>query len=163
MARMPIEHGKVREYALATDNFASTYLDDIDAVIPPTFLSTVVFWESLTSVFDFPETVAALRDAGINADVRRLLSLEQEYIYHTELPRAGQVCYTSIRFDRIEEKMSSAGRMIMVHFVVEFRSEDTVDGVSRLRAECRYTSGFMADVQAGDPPAGKLGARRDRA
>jgi len=44
MAIMPIERGKIREYATATAAARPAYLDDPKAPVPPTFLATVVFW-----------------------------------------------------------------------------------------------------------------------
>ena len=44
MAIMPIEWGKIREYATATAAARTAYLDDPKAPVPPTFLATVVFW-----------------------------------------------------------------------------------------------------------------------
>ncbi|WP_021593987.1 FAS1-like dehydratase domain-containing protein [Actinomadura welshii] len=138
MAVMPVERGKIREYAVATANERAEYLDDPKAPIPPTFLATVVFWETLGDVFDLPEAVAAWADAGVERDVRNLLSLEQEYVFHGELSRAGDVLTTSLRFDGVEEKHGRSGRMLLVRFAVEFRGDDDV-----LRAECRYTSAYL--------------------
>lgn len=139
-ALMPVERGKIREYAIATGSSRPEYLDDPQAPIPPTFLSSVVFWESLEDVFALPEAADALREAGIEADVRRLLSLEQEYVFHGSLPRAGDALLATLRFDGVESKEGKRGRMVLVRFAVEFRGE------GRLRAECRYTSAFVADA-----------------
>jgi hypothetical protein len=138
MATMPVELGKVREYARATANDRPEYLDDPHPPIPPTFLSTVVFWEPLADVLQTPAVVDACRAAGIEPDVRQLLSLEQEYVFPGPLPRAGDTLSTSTRFDGVEVKAGSKGPMILVHFAVEFRGER-----DELRAECLYTSGFV--------------------
>jgi hypothetical protein len=137
-AIMPVERGKIREYAIATGSSRPEYLGDPQAPIPPTFLSTVVFWESLEGVFALPEAAEALRDVGIAANVRRLLSLEQEYVFHGSLPRAGDTLLTNLRFDGAEPKEGKRGRMVLVRFTVEFHGE------GKLRAECRYTSAFVA-------------------
>jgi hypothetical protein len=136
---MPVERGKIREYAIATGSARPEYLDDPQAPIPPTFLSTVVFWESLEDVFALPEAVEALREAGIEPDVRGLLSLEQEYLFHSSLPRAGDTLLITMRFDGVEPKQGTRHRMVLVRFTVEFHGE------GRLRAECRYTSAFVAE------------------
>jgi hypothetical protein len=138
MAVMPVEWGKIREYAVATANGRAEYLDDPRAPIPPTFLTTVVFWETLGDVFELPEAVAALARCGIERDVRTLLSLEQEYVFHGELPRAGDVLTTSLRFDGTEEKHGRSGRMLLMRFAVEFRGDEDA-----LRAEDRYTSAYL--------------------
>ena len=44
---MPIERGKVREYAAATGAARPVYLDDPAPPIPPTFLSSVVLWAQI--------------------------------------------------------------------------------------------------------------------
>jgi hypothetical protein len=41
---MPVERGKIREFARATMSSAPEYSDDPVAPIPPTFLTTVSFW-----------------------------------------------------------------------------------------------------------------------
>jgi hypothetical protein len=138
MATMPIERGKVREYALATANDRPEYLDDPRAPIPPTFLSTVVFWEDLESILRSDEAVSACRAVGLEPDMRRLLSLEQEYVFHGPLPRVGDTLTTSLRFDRAEVKPGRNGPMVLLHFEVEFAGDD-----GRLRAQCLYTSGFV--------------------
>jgi hypothetical protein len=135
---MPIEWGKIREYAVATANARTEYLDNPRAPIPPTFLSTVVFWDELAQVFETPEAEAAFADSGLDRDVRRLLSLEQEYVFHGPLPHAGEVLTTSGRFDRLLTKRGRRGPMTMVHFTLEFRDADGV-----LRAECHYTSAYV--------------------
>jgi acyl dehydratase len=151
MATMPVELGKVREYALATGAVGPAYLADPAAPIPPTFLSTVVYWESLQDVLDAPETVAALAAHGVVPDVGRLLSVEQEYRFAPPLPRAGEVLETRLRFDGVTAKDGRrGGPMLFVRFAVEFlRDGDRV-------AECRYTSAYLpggAPSSAIDPAA----------
>jgi hypothetical protein len=97
--------------------------------------------------------VAALAEAGIEADVRRLLSLEQEYVFTGPVPRAGDVLETRLRFDGITAKEGRrGGRMVFMRFVVEFH------GARGVRAECRYTSPTWRARPR--PPAG--GRRRGR-
>src|ERR1700751_4621250 len=42
---MVVERGKIREFARATASARPQYLDDAEAVSPPTFLTTVAFWQ----------------------------------------------------------------------------------------------------------------------
>lgn len=144
MAQMPIERGKIREYAVATAAARSEYLDDPHAPIPPTFLSTVVFWDSVADALGTPEAAQACRDAGVEPDVRNLLSLEQEYVFHGPLPRAGDTVFTSSRFDRVNVKEGKSGRMAMMHYALEFRDAD-----GTLRAECLYTSAYVQAASVG--------------
>lgn len=141
MARMPIETGKIREYARATQNVAPPYLAEKRAPITPTFLSSVVFWENLTDCITSPEAREACRALGIEPDARSLLSLEQEYVFHGRIPRAGDVLETRTRFDGVEVKERSRGSMLMMHFAVEFLGEQ-----GELRAECLYTSAYLSDT-----------------
>lgn len=140
MAMMPIERGKVREYAIATAAACPEFLDDPRAPIPPTFLSTVVFWDDLNAVLHSTDAVEACREAGIASDVTRLLSAEQEYLFFGPLPRVGDTLMTATRFDGVEQKTGRGGQMVFVRFAVEFRSPD-----GGLRAECRYTSVFVPE------------------
>ncbi|WP_376768528.1 MaoC/PaaZ C-terminal domain-containing protein [Pseudonocardia pini] len=159
---MPIELGKVREYALATGADRPEYLATDTPPVPPTFLATVVYWERLSAVFETPEAAAAFEEAGIEADVRRLLSLEQEYVFAGPPPRAGDVLETRLRFDGVTAKEGRrGGRMLLVHFAVEFHGPGSPDreasGPGALRAECRYTSAYLTG--SSPAPAGR-GERR---
>lgn len=154
MVLMPIERGKIREYAVATENGRPEYLDDPRASVPPTFLATVVFWEQLTEAVRSPRAERAFTALGMQPDVRRLLSAEQEYLFHGPPPRAGDLLFTSLRFDRVSEKSGRRGQMLFVHFTVEFH-----DGDGALRAECRYTSAYLtgdrgATGKSGRAPSG---------
>jgi hypothetical protein len=134
---MPIERGKVREYALATGAVRPEYLDDPHPAIPPTFLSTVVFWHSVEDMIRRPEVLAACAAAGVAAEVRNLLSLEQEYLFYGAVPRAGELLEPVSRFDNAAVKRPG---FVLVHFAIEFR--DPASG--EVRAECRYTSAYRA-------------------
>ena len=135
MAVMPIEWGKVREYAMATAAARPAYVDDPAAPIPPTFLATVVWWTPVGDTLRAPEVVRACAEAGVPADVRNLLSLEQEYVFHGDVPRAGEELAVENRFDEAVVKRKG---MVILRYVLEFR--DPASGA--LRAECRYTSAY---------------------
>ena len=137
MNEMPIEWGKIREYAIATGSHNPDYLDRQNAPIPPTFLSTVVFWDQPGAGLRTPEAVAALVGLGIDDDIRNVLSAEQEYTFHGPLPRAGDRLVLTHRFEGAEVKEGRrSGRMVFTRFAVEFRDPDTRE----IRAECLYTS-----------------------
>ncbi len=139
MAMMPIEWGKVREYARATAAARPVYLDDPNAPIPPTFLATVVFWAPIGETLRTQQVLQACSDAGVEADLGSLLSLEQEYIYHGPLPRAGETLHTSERLRDASVKRTRDGRaMVMITFAVSFHDER-----GELRAECLYTSAYV--------------------
>ena len=151
MAVMPIERGKIREYARATAADRPAYVDALRPPVPPTFLATVVFWEDLASVFAEPRLVEELSRIGIVFDVHSLLSLEHEYIFHGPLPRAGDELHTCLVLREVTETPTRRGRMARVCFAVEFRDPDGV-----LRAECRYTSGVFADVTTSTHPTSSI-------
>jgi hypothetical protein len=139
MAIMPIERGKVREYAAATAAARPAYLDDPKAPVPPTFLATVVFWTPIGETVRDPEVLRACAEAGVPADLGSLLSLEQEYVYHGPLPRAGETLHTAERLSDVKVKRTRAGRaMVIVRFTVDFR-----DDRGELRAQCDYTSAYV--------------------
>jgi N-terminal half of MaoC dehydratase len=139
MAIMPIERGKIREYAKATAAARPVYLDDQKAPIPPTFLATVVFWTPIGETVRAPEVLRACADAGVEASLGSLLSLEQEYVYHGPLPRAGETLQTTERLTDVTQKRTRDGRpMVVVRFTVSFHDER-----GALRAECLYTSAYV--------------------
>jgi hypothetical protein len=138
MTEMPVEWGKIREYALATGSHHPDYLDNPSAPIPPTFLATVVFWDEPGRGLRTPEAEAALAELGVagGMDIRNILSAEQEYRFTGPLPRGGERLWLSHRFDGAEVKEGRrGGQLVFTRFAVEFR-----DATGELRAECLYTS-----------------------
>ena len=138
MAVMPIEWGKVREYAGATGAARPVYLEDPQAPIPPTFLATVAFWTPIGRTVRAPEVAKACAEVGIEPGYSTLLSLEQEYVFPGPVPRAGETLHTSERLQDVRVKQTRQGPMVMVRFVVAFHDEH-----GQLRAECRYTSAHL--------------------
>ncbi|WP_030616509.1 FAS1-like dehydratase domain-containing protein [Streptomyces fulvoviolaceus] len=138
MAIMPIEWGKVREYANATAAARPAYLDDPNAPIPPTFLATVIYWSRIGDTVRAPEVAEACATVGIEPDVRNLLSLEQEYFFHGPIPRAGETLHNSERLYDVRIKQGRQGPMVLVRFLVSFHDDQGL-----LRAECRYTSAYV--------------------
>jgi hypothetical protein len=151
MAYMPIEWGKIREYAVATGSTDPDYLENPNAPIPPTFLSTVVFWDQPGRGMQSAEAIAALAeiDAGQSTDIRNVLSVEQEYRFHGPLPRAGERLLLTHRFDGVEVKTGRrGGQMVFSRFAVEFRDAD-----GSLRAECLYTSARTSKAATEESPS----------
>jgi hypothetical protein len=139
MAIMPIEWGKIREYATATAAARPAYLDDPKAPVPPTFLATVVFWTPIGDTLRSPEVLRACAEAGVEATRGNLLSLEQEYVFHGPPPHAGQTLRTAERLNDIRPKQTREGQtMIVIRFTVSFHDER-----GDLRAECNYTSAYV--------------------
>jgi len=132
-ATMPIERGKVREFARACMSSNPAYVDAPSPVSPPTFLTTVNFWMgSGTSPL-----------AQLDIDLRRLLHGGQEYVFHGPPPRAGTELTFQTRVDQIYEKEGRrGGTMTFVETVTEFR-----DPAGTLVAEARSTA-----IETGQAP-----------
>jgi hypothetical protein len=73
---MPVEHGKVREFVIATRGDQARFAEG-DHAVPPTFLACARLWQD-------PEQAAVA--AG---DMSRLLHAGQEYIFHGPPPKVG--------------------------------------------------------------------------
>lgn len=131
-ATMPLERGKIREFAKACQSADSAYGDDATPPVPPTFLTTVNFWMgSGTSPL-----------AQLDIDLRRLLHGGQEYVFHGAPPRAGTDLTFQTRVDKIYEKEGKrGGTMTFVETVTEFRDQ------GRLVAEARSTA-----IETGQAP-----------
>ncbi|MFG3022335.1 MaoC family dehydratase N-terminal domain-containing protein [Streptomyces sp. NPDC048254] len=108
---VPVERGKIREFAAAMQSQHPAYQEP-DAVVPPTFLVSSAFWA--------PD--GARPDTGF--DRRRLLHGEQEYVFHGPPPRAGQVLTARARLaERYEKPGKRGGTMRFAVIVTEFRDE----------------------------------------
>jgi hypothetical protein len=113
MYTMPIERGKIREFARAAMAPDPAY-DAPDAVVPPTFLTTAsLTWE--------PPGELDLGD--LELDLRRVLHGEEEYVFHGPLPRAGQTLEVTTRLGDVYRKPGRrGGDLTFVTIVHEFRS-----------------------------------------
>ena len=112
---MTVERGKVREFARATQSHHADYLEDAEPPIPPTFLTTVTFWQP-------PEAADLFRKLDI--DGRRLLHGEQEYEFFWRVPRAGEDLTARTSVEEIYEKEGKrGGTMTFVVTVTDFHDE----------------------------------------
>ncbi len=112
---MVVERGKVREFARATGSSNPDYLDDPEPLSPPTFLTTVAFWQP-------PEANDIYRE--IDIDLRRLLHGEQEFLFLHEPPRAGTALHAQTV---VEETYEKEGRRGGVMTFVVLRTDFTDD------------------------------------
>jgi hypothetical protein len=124
--QIPIERGKIREFARACMTTNDEYVVDAQPAVPPTFLTTTNFWMSAgTSPL-----------AKLDIDLRRLLHGGQEYVFHGPPPRAGIELTFQTRVDKIYEKEGKrGGTMTFIETVTEFR-----DPSGDLVAEARSTA-----------------------
>lgn len=114
MYTLPLERGKIREFARATQSDNAAY-DGPDAVLPPTFLTTAgLVWE--------PEDEIDLTDLGL--DLRRVLHAEEEYVFHGPPSRAGQTLSVTARLGEVYRKTGRrGGELTFVTLVREFQDE----------------------------------------
>jgi N-terminal half of MaoC dehydratase len=133
---VPIERGKIREFAKAANSTDAAY-DGPEAIVPPTFLTTArINWQPAAD-----NIVATL-----GFDLRRVLHGEEEYVYFGELPKAGQTLQVETRIgDRFEKQGKRGGVMRFAVIVSEFR-----DASGRLVAEQRSTLVETAAQSGGD-------------
>ena len=115
---MDVEAGKVREFARAVRS------SNEGPVIPPTFLTTMAFWQTDGSD---PWTAVAM-------DQSRGLHAEQEFVFHGPPPRAGQRLVGTSRVTEVYEKQGRNGTLTFAVMVTEFR-----DGSGALVATATLT------------------------
>lgn len=117
-----VERGKIAEFAEAMLSDEPAYRG-LDAIIPPTFLTSAARWA--------PPGVRV--DVGF--DRKRLLHGEQEYTFHGDLPAAGDVLTAVERvIDRYEKPGKRGGTMRFATVVTEYH-----DAVGTLVAEAKAT------------------------
>jgi hypothetical protein len=123
---IPLEWGKIREFAIATKSTDPAYRAGPASVVTPTFLTTAQLnWVS-------GETVAP---EPLDLDFTRVLHAEEEFVFHGPPPRAGQTLTVDFRVgDRYEKTGRRGGQMRFVVLVNEFR-----DAAGALVAEQRTT------------------------
>jgi hypothetical protein len=135
---IPIERGKIREFALACFDANPEYTQVPVPPIPPTYLTVRSFWM----------TAATSPLARVGLDLRRLLHGGEEYVFHGPPPRAGQELTMQTRIDKVYEKEGRrGGSMTFVEAVTVF-----VDGDGDVRVECRSTA-----IETARPPTREAG------
>lgn len=137
---IPIERGKIREFALACFDGNPEYTQGSAPPVPPTYLTVRNFWM----------TGATSPLARVGLDLRRLLHGGEEYVFHGPPPRAGEELTMQTRIDKVYEKQGKrGGTMTFVESVTEF-----TDAEGRLRVECRSTAIETAQAPSSAPPSG---------
>ena len=111
---IPLEWGKIREFALATKSTNPAYFSAEDSIVPPTFLTTA----QLTWVGG--ETVAP---EPLDLDFTRVLHAEEEFLFYGPPPQAGQTLTVTFRVaDRYTKEGRRGGQMRFVVLLNEFRN-----------------------------------------
>jgi len=119
---VPVERGKIREFAAAMQSENPAYQGSA-AIVPPTFLTTATQWAPSES------------RVAHGFERARLLHGEQEFVFHGPPPRAGDVLTASEHVaERYEKQGKRGGTMRFAVIVTEFR-----DPHGELVAESRST------------------------
>jgi hypothetical protein len=111
---IPIERGKIREFARAAQSEDPCYQGE-SAIVPATFLTTArLLWRS-------PTDPSQAEIAGF--DRRRVLHGAEEFVFHGELPHAGEVLTVETKLgDTYEKAGKRGGAMRFAVIVSEFRN-----------------------------------------
>jgi hypothetical protein len=119
---MPIERGKIREFAAATGAADPIYRSS-NPPVPPTFLATAMHWE--------PQDPPLATLLGL--DLGRVLQGGQEYAFIGPLPHAGDTLHVETLVESVTDKQSSrGGRMTLIVVLTRFlRPDGTVAAESR--------------------------------
>ena len=124
---LDIERGKVREFARAVHAQDAAYFRAEYQLSPPTFLTTMFFWEELVDGANPWHLVKMSQERGMHA--------EQEYIFHGPPPVVGTTLHCRSRIESIYEKAGKrGGTLTFAVMVTEFRDES-----GKLVAEARMT------------------------
>jgi len=131
----PIEWGKVREFAAATQSRYGGFVGDPDIAVPPTFLACASAW--------WAEASNCILDP--DRDQSQVIHGEQEFVFHGEPPRVGEWLVAQQRLDDVYAK--SGRRCATMTFVVvatEFRNS-----TGRVVAEAKQTVILFGSPQKG--------------
>jgi hypothetical protein len=117
-----VERGKIAEFAEAMLSDEPAYRGP-DAIIPPTFLTSAARWAT-----------PGVR-VNVGFDRKRLLHGEQEYVFHGDLPAAGDALTAQEKVvDRFSKPGKRGGEMRFATVVTEYR-----DAAGTLVAEAKAT------------------------
>src|SRR5215208_5943 len=124
---LDVERGKIHEFARAIRASDAAYFRRERQPSPPTFLTTMFFWEELVEGGNPWHLVKMSQERGMHA--------EQEYIFHGPPPVAGTRLRCRSKIESMYEKAGKrGGTMTFAVMVTEFRDES-----GTLVAEARMT------------------------
>lgn len=133
--RLDVERGKIIEFARAIRSDHPEHVTGDHPISPPTFLTTILFWDKLVPDSNPWSKVAMNQKRGLHA--------EQEFIFHGPPPRAGTKLTCQSRIAEIYDKEGRrGGTLTFAVMVTEFRDE-----TGKLVAEARMTG-----VETARPP-----------
>lgn len=126
---MPVEFGKIREFARATGSRHPRHYEAENAVSPPTFLMTAAFWQTAASSA-WPK----------DRDMRRVLHASQEFVFPKGPPAAGTRLTGQQRIeDTYTKDGKRGGTMTFTTLLTEYRDESG-DVVAEVRNTLVETS-----------------------
>lgn len=111
---MPVERGKIREFAAATGATDPIY-QSAKPPVPPTFLATSMHWE--------PQDPPLAELLGL--DLGTVLQGGQEYAFFGRLPHAGDLLHAETAVESVTGKESGrGGRMTLIVVLTRFLRPD---------------------------------------
>lgn len=123
---VPVEYGKIREFAEAIGSPFAVYREGDTVSAPATFLTTTFFWERRVPGADLIEALVLNPASAVHAT--------QEYRFVGPPPAAGTVLSAQMRVDKVSSKTNRQGKVLNIaELVTEFRD------AGRLVAESRMT------------------------
>jgi hypothetical protein len=115
---LSVERGKIREFARATLSSHPAYVRNEQPVSPPTFLTTMFFWEE--------HAPGSNPWHLVHLDPKRGMHAEQEYVFYGPPPRAGTRLACRSRIENVFHKDGRrGGRLTFAVMVTEFRDATT--------------------------------------
>lgn len=121
--RMDIERGKIREFAVATYSSNRNYVEDEFPVVPPTFLTTTLLWQ----------TEGSDPWRKVELDGKRGLHAEQKYEFFGPPPRAGtRLNCTSRIVDIYTKQGRKGGEMTFAVMTTDFEDEQEISLLGQL-------------------------------
>lgn len=122
---VPVEHGKIHEFAEAIHSPMTLYENAGATCMPATFLATAFFWERRTAGADLIGVLALNPASAVHAT--------QEYRFFGPPPRAGTVLAAQMRIDSIQCKTNRSGKVLSIaELVTEFRDNGKLVAESRM-------------------------------
>ncbi len=115
---VPLERGKIREFAASVGSYLPDYLEDPHPIVPPTYLlMSAYFWGYLL------ERPGDTDLARIGADKMMSLDGGQSFTYHGPLPRAGETLTARTFVEDVWQKQSrSSGRLSFIKMCSTFKN-----------------------------------------
>ncbi len=113
LTQMPVEFGKMREFARALKDDSPAYRDPATSVPPPTFLMSIAHWLG---------DLSATRP-GVRLDMRRVLHGEQEFEYLHPIRPGDMLSARSRTKDIFEKPGKRGGKMLFVVGETEFTNQ----------------------------------------